>query len=257
MCAWFWRYLQTLRQRPLRFLSCSLALHSTFQRWFSLRKRKAFCMSSILLLLLLLLMLLLTLLLLLLLLLLSLLLLFLLLLLLLCQELRLTARKTTEDRASIASYSVRIGFAHRIVAHSLWTSVPQCVQLPALVSEHRLRGLSSSLHAQLSLRTLDLPHTVGVNLACELPQSRRKDFMERCDQRLPMFILHALVPQGLGSLDVAHEACPRSGLHTTRAALVLAQDRHGFGIRPLVSCHAHLLVFPKSLERNRYALRWC
>ena len=89
------------------------------------------------------------------------------------------------------SYSVRIGFAHRIVAHSLCASVPQCVQLPALVSTLCLRGSSSSLYAQLSLPTLDLPHTVGVNLACELAQSRREDFLERCDQRLLLCILHA------------------------------------------------------------------
>ena len=34
-------------KRPLFRLSCSLALPSTFQRWFSLRYRKAFCMSSV------------------------------------------------------------------------------------------------------------------------------------------------------------------------------------------------------------------
>ena len=136
----------------------------------------------------------------------------------------------------------------RIVAHSLCASVPQCVQLPALVSTLCLRGSSSSLYAQLSLPTLDLPHTVGVNLACELPQSRREDFLERFEQRPPVVsqspCLTAATHRLIGccparTVDSApHSSCGRIGTVFVFVTSLLPTP---------------LLVCPTSLERNVYA----
>ena len=75
---------------------------------------------------------------------------------------------------------------------------------------------------------MDLLRAVGVNLECELPQSRREDFLERFEQRLSVVsqspCLTAATPRLIG-------CCPApTGLRTT---LVLWQDRHCVCIRPL------------------------
>ena len=63
------------------------------------------------------------------------------------------------------------------------------------------------------------------------------------------------MPQGLGSLDVAHDA------HHTRSPRPCTGSARFWYSSPL-SCRAPLLVCPTSLERDRYAsadvdLRWC
>ena len=104
---------------------------------------------------------------------------------------------------------------------------------------------------------MDLLRAVDVDLADELPQSRREDFLESFDQRPPVVIqspcLTAATPQLIGccparTVDSApHSSCGRIGTVFV------------FVTPPLPT---YLLVFPTSLERNGYASaaadhRWC
>ena len=95
---------------------------------------------------------------------------------------------------------------------------------------------------------MDLLRAVGVDLACELPQSWREDFLERFEQRLPV-VSQSPCPSAARPRLVG--CCP-AALWTPHHTRPVAGSALCLYSTPL-PCRARLLVFPTSLERNGYA----